>query len=148
MNRQFRAIAIVVALAAIAVVVISHRHDARSSAPATCRTCRHGSGGPRKRALVITSPKVIGGPLAAGNHVNVSLVQGDYGNLTVRRFQVGRNLRVLAVAGATVTLEVRPRQAAGLMYAMRLARMRRANARLILRRTTPNRSPGPPTLRV
>jgi hypothetical protein len=38
--------------------------------------------------------------------------------------------------------------AAKLIYAMRLAKVQRTNARLVLRRTTHERAPGPPTLRV
>ena len=87
-----------------------------------------------RRAVTLRSPKVIGGPLVAGDRVNASLVEDDSGNLTVKLLQLGQNMRVVAVNGATVTLEALPRQAGKLIYAMQRTKLQTTNARLVLRR--------------
>lgn len=182
MDRRFRAVAIVVALAAIAVTVISNRHHHRSTAPGVPvtvlvaakpiqkgttgdairaatglykaasfsqtqvqsgalvnadtlvgkvalvdipanaqltaadfgRSCCSLVGELIRRAVVIASPKVIGGPIAAGNHVDVRV--SGHGNTTLRGLY--RNMRILAVSGDKVTLEAMPRQAGKLIYVM------------------------------
>jgi hypothetical protein len=184
MSREFRAISIVVALVAIAVVVISHRRHAdritsfaqvqvlvarktiqkgtpgdviRSDPalysvvavqptqaangaivdPATLigkvavtdiaqgqqitaadfdpaamngPSFGHGS----ERAVVVSSPKEIGGPIAAGSHVDVLVVTNKQGKFR----ELSRNLLVLDVEHHQVTVRATVQQAGKLIHAM------------------------------
>ena len=79
-----------------------------------------------ERALVVPSPKEIGGPIAAGSHVDVLVATNKSGKLR----ELERNVQVLAVSDhRTVTLRLTPRQAGKLIYAMG-----HTSERLVLRR--------------
>jgi len=185
MSREFRAISIVVALVAIAVVVISHRHhpdripsfaqvqvlvarktiqkgtsgDVIRSDPAlysvvavqptqaangaivdpatligkvAARNIARGQqitsadfdpsnapslGPPYERALVVPSPKQIGGQIAAGSHVDVLVTKG--GKLR----ELERDMQVLNVSGSGVAVRATPRQAGKLIHVMQHQRL-------------------------
>jgi len=190
MSREFRAISIVVALVAIAVVVITHRrHPDRftSFAPVQVlvaqKTIQKGTSGDfirsdpafysvvavpptqvahgvivdpatlggkvvvtnivkgqqlttsdfgpsrampwgmAQRALVVPSPKEIGGPIAAGSHVDVLVGTNKSSKLR----ELYRNMEVLEANGRHVTLRATPTQTGKLIHAMQ-------HERLVLRR--------------
>jgi Flp pilus assembly protein CpaB len=80
---------------------------------------------PGPRAVVVTPTKAIGGPIAAGSHVDVLVATNKSGKLR----ELYRNLQVLSVSddGRTVTLRATPQQAGKLIYAMQ-------HGHLVLRR--------------
>lgn len=81
--------------------------------------------GPSQRAVIVTPTKVIGGPIAAGSHVDVLVATTNSG----KPRELYRNLQVLSVSGngRKVTLRATPQQAGKLIYAMQ-------HGRLVLRR--------------